>query len=39
MNLKKHFPWLGALLPIANSQAETKPNVEIIYIKDKDNGD
>ena len=25
MNLKKHLPWLGALLPIANTQAETKP--------------
>lgn len=29
MNLKKHLPWLGALLPIANTQAETKPNVVI----------
>ena len=34
MNLKKHLPWLGALLPIANTQAETKPNVVIIYIDD-----
>ena len=28
MNLKKHLPWLGALLPIANTQAETKPNLK-----------
>ena len=39
MNLKKHLPWLGALLPIANTQAETKPNVVIIYIDDMGIGD
>ncbi len=30
MNIKKHLPWLGALLPITNAQADTKPNVVII---------
>lgn len=35
MNLKKHLPWLGALLPIANTQAETKPNVVITPVRDK----
>jgi hypothetical protein len=32
MNIKKHLPWLGALLPIINAQADTNPNVVIIYI-------
>ena len=31
MNIKKHLPWLGALLPVASMQAETKPNVVVIY--------
>lgn len=39
MNIKKHLPWLGALLPIASTQAETKPNVVIIYIDDMGIGD
>ena len=30
MNIKKHLPWLGALLPVASMQAETKPNVVVI---------
>ena len=34
MNIKKHLPWLGALLPVASMQAETKPNVVVIYIDD-----
>ena len=25
MNIKKHLPWLGALLPIINAQADTNP--------------
>lgn len=29
MNIKKHLPWLGALLPIINAQADTNPNVVI----------
>ena len=32
MNIKKHLPWLGALLPVASMQAETKPNVVVIYV-------
>ena len=39
MNLKKHLPWLGALLPIINAQADTNPNVVIIYIDDMGIGD
>ena len=39
MNIKKHLPWLGALLPVVNMQAETKPNVVIIYIDDMGIGD
>ena len=39
MNVKKHLPWLGALLPIIHSQAETKPNVVIIYVDDMGIGD
>lgn len=39
MNIKKHLPWLGALLPVADMQAETKPNVVIIYIDDMGIGD
>lgn len=30
MNLKKHLPWLGALLPIANTQVNPeKPDVPL----------
>ena len=39
MNIKKHLPWLGALLPIINAQADTNPNVVIIYIDDMGIGD
>lgn len=39
MNIKKHLSWVGALLPIACAQAETKPNVVIIYIDDMGIGD
>ena len=39
MNIKKHLPWLGALLPVASMQAETKPNVVVIYIDDMGIGD
>lgn len=39
MDIKKHVSWLGALLPIACVQAETKPNVVIIYIDDMGIGD
>lgn len=39
MNLKKCFPFLGALLPISNAQAEDRPNVVIIYIDDMGIGD
>ena len=35
MNIKKHLPWLGALLPVTSMQAETKPNVVVIYVDDK----
>ena len=34
MNIEKHLPWLGALLPFVSVQAETPPNVVIIYIDD-----
>ena len=39
MNIKKHLPWLGALLPVASMQAETKPNVVVIYVDDMGIGD
>lgn len=39
MNIKKHLPWLGALFPFASAQAETKPNVVVIYIDDMGIGD
>lgn len=39
MSIKKNLSWLGALLPIACAQAESKPNVVIIYIDDMGIGD
>ena len=39
MKIKKHLPWLGALLPVASMQAETKPNVVVIYVDDMGIGD
>ena len=39
MNLKKTFTLAGSPTPIANTQAETKPNVVIIYIDDMGIGD
>ena len=29
MNIKKHLPWLGALLPIINAQADTNPSYHL----------
>ena len=39
MNIEKHLPWLSALLPLVSVQAETPPNVVIIYIDDMGIGD
>ena len=39
MNIKRHLPWLGAFLPLAQLQADERPNVVIIYIDDMGIGD